>query len=97
VDPNPSGQSRTGTVWINGLSYMITQAPQVAAPSSVTSVFVAGVNQRLSFSFSDPAGVSDLSVLDILINNYLDWGARVLSGLCPSGSERRIFVSGERC
>jgi hypothetical protein len=50
----------------------IAGTPAVPSPVSVVPGSGSGYSQTFTFTFSDPAGYTDLSVLDILINNYLD-------------------------
>ncbi|HEY1758522.1 MAG TPA: Ig-like domain-containing protein [Bryobacteraceae bacterium] len=49
-----------------------TSAAALPEPTQVSPGAGSGTTQTFTFSFTDPAGFADLSVLDILMNNYLD-------------------------
>jgi hypothetical protein len=54
----------------------VRQVPVVSTFPSAVSVslaFGSGSTASLTFSFSDTKGTSDLGVLNVLINNFLDW------------------------
>jgi hypothetical protein len=63
-----------------------TASVDVPSPVSVSPGSGAGLTQTFTFSFADPAGFADLSVLDILINNYLDGIGACYVALVPASS-----------
>ncbi|MEZ5402355.1 MAG: BACON domain-containing carbohydrate-binding protein [Bryobacteraceae bacterium] len=77
VAPNP-GAARTGTITVAGRVVTVTQQavlttqqgrPDTGAPFPASGSGLTGV---LAFTFSDTNGATDLSVVNILINNGLD-------------------------
>jgi len=72
VAANTGSSSRTGTITIGGLTFLVTQAGTFFGPASATPAFGAGTTQTLSVTFSDPRSFPDLTILNILINNFLD-------------------------
>jgi len=47
-------------------------APQPPTPTGVTPAAGSGVIETMTFTFADPRGYTDLGVVNILINNFLD-------------------------
>ncbi|HEY1757189.1 MAG TPA: hypothetical protein VGG72_17580 [Bryobacteraceae bacterium] len=56
------------------------------SPAGVGPGAGSGLAQTFTFSFLDPAGYADLSVLDILINNYLDGAAACYIAFVPASA-----------
>jgi uncharacterized repeat protein (TIGR02543 family) len=56
------------------------------APAGVSPAAGSGTTQTFTFSFTDPAGYSDLAVLDVLINNYLDGISACYMAYVPTGA-----------
>jgi hypothetical protein len=56
------------------------------APVSIGPGAGSGFTQAFTFSFNDPAGYADLSVVDILIGSYLDGIGACYVALVPSGA-----------
>ncbi|HEY1754038.1 MAG TPA: hypothetical protein VGG72_01485 [Bryobacteraceae bacterium] len=67
-------------------NFSLTNTPSVDVPSpgSVSPGSGSGLTQTFTFSFTDPAGFADLSVLDVLINNYLDGIGACYVALVPA-------------
>jgi hypothetical protein len=61
-------------------------ASLIPAPVSVTPGSGSGLTQTFTFTFSDPNGYADLSVLDILVNNYLDGIGACYVALVPASA-----------
>ena len=78
LGPNPS----LGT-W--SFSTGTHQPGQVIAPTSVDTTASGVAYQAYSFTFGDSAGASDLAVLDVLINDYLDGQHACYFAFTPSG------------
>jgi hypothetical protein len=72
VDANPTGEARTGNIWVGAQHFTVSQAGQTVAPVSASIGGVTGYPPNLSLTVSDPNGPNDLSVVDVLINDYLD-------------------------
>jgi len=72
---NSSTLTRVAHITVGGQSFTVTQAgatqqaptPDVASPSSGS-----GMAQTMTYTFSDSRGYTDLGVVNILINNFLD-------------------------
>jgi hypothetical protein len=64
-----AGPARSGSLVVAGQTIPITQSAAIdtASPSNGS-----GSSQNLVFTFTDSQGVSDISVVDVLINTYLD-------------------------
>jgi hypothetical protein len=74
-------------------SFTTTTAPTLA-PTSVSPGAGSGFTQSFTFTFTDPAGYSDLTVLDVLINNYLDGIGACYFAWVPSGpSAGYVYVA----
>ena len=72
VDAN-TGASRTGSLSIDGKTFTITQQGGSApSPVSVDSTSGSGAAHTFVFTFSDPGGAQDLTVVNVLINSALD-------------------------
>jgi RHS repeat-associated protein len=56
------------------------------APVSVSPGVGSGLTQTFVFTFQDPNGYSDLTVLDVLINNYLDGVGACYFAWVPAGA-----------
>ncbi|HYW41271.1 MAG TPA: hypothetical protein VE959_00355 [Bryobacteraceae bacterium] len=56
------------------------------APGAVTPGYGSGMSQMMSFTFSDPRGVHDLDVVNVLINNFLDGRSACYLAYSNSGS-----------
>jgi uncharacterized repeat protein (TIGR01451 family) len=56
------------------------------APASVSPGAGSGTTQTFTFTFTDSAGYSDLTVLDVLINNYLDGIGACYFAWVPAGA-----------
>jgi hypothetical protein len=54
-------------------------------PMGVYPTATSGATQTFTLSFTDPAGYADLSVVDILINNYLDGVSACYLAFAPAG------------
>jgi hypothetical protein len=72
------------------VTQMFTVNPAISslppAPSAVVPGSGSGFAQTFTFTFTDPAGYSDLAVLDVLINNYLDGISACYLAYVPSGA-----------
>jgi hypothetical protein len=68
----------------NGNIYQLT--PMRPSPTSVSPGSGSAFSQVFTFTFTDPNGYSDLSVLDVLINNYLDGVGACYFAWVPSGA-----------
>lgn len=77
--PVGSTPSSTGTFFTG------TPLPAVTA-TGVSPGTGNWYNQIFGFTFSDTAGTSDLSVLDVLVNNYLDGVQACYFAFVPSGA-----------
>ena len=87
---NPNAVSRTGTITVGTAVYTITQsAPATGTgPATVISSNPAGgsgSSQIFTFTFASPDGYQNLTVVDALINNYLDGRSACYVALVPSG------------
>jgi hypothetical protein len=67
-----TGAPRSATVTIAGNTFTVNQLSAIPEPAQVSPGSGTGSSQTFSFNFADPNGYADLSVLDVLINNYLD-------------------------
>jgi hypothetical protein len=87
---NPGAVPRVGVLTIGGLTFPVTQdgagVPLTLTPTSVNPGAGSGTTQTFTFSFTDQAGFADLSVLDVLINDYLDGQKACYFALTPSGA-----------
>jgi hypothetical protein len=72
VGANPVSQLRAGTLTIAGQTFTVNQAAPTLAPTGVSPGEGSALSQTFAFTFTDRAGFADLSVVDVLINNYLD-------------------------
>jgi hypothetical protein len=61
------GGTGASSVW----SFTTSSAASVM-PTSVSPGSGSALTQTFTFTFTDPNGYSDLSVLDVIVNNYLD-------------------------
>jgi hypothetical protein len=76
-----SGGTGASSVW----SFTTSNAASVM-PTSVSPGSGNTSTQTFTFTFTDPNGFSDLSVLDVLINNYLDGISACYFALAPANS-----------
>jgi hypothetical protein len=83
---NPVSQPRTGTLTIAGQTFTVNQAAPTLAPASVSPAAGSALSQTFTFTFTDQAGFSDLSVLDVLINDYLDGIGACYFALAPASA-----------
>ncbi|MEZ5351924.1 MAG: BACON domain-containing carbohydrate-binding protein [Bryobacteraceae bacterium] len=91
-DANNSVVQRAGTISVAGQLFTIFQdppggggsafTPQVGAPSPASG---SGFAQTFSFTFSDANGATDLSVVNVLINNAIDGRNGCYIAFAPSG------------
>ena len=78
-----------GALWIteSNVSQIARVQPAASgpavAPVSVSPGAGSATTQIFTFTFTDPAGYSDLAVLDILMNNYLDGQSACYVALTP--------------
>jgi hypothetical protein len=72
--------SAGSTIW------SFTTPVGLPAPVSVSPAAGSGGSQTFTFSLTDPAGYADLSVVDILINNYLDGIGACYVALAPASA-----------
>jgi len=71
----PVGINDGGQIVINGNDsvYLLTPtASQLPTPIGVSPRAGSGMSQSMVFTFTDPRGWQDLSVVNVLINNFLD-------------------------
>jgi hypothetical protein len=86
VTANPGTQARVGTLTVGGQTLTVTQIAPTPAPAGIVPASGSGTSQTFTFTFTDPAGYADLSVLDVLINNYLDGEHACYVGIVPANS-----------
>jgi hypothetical protein len=81
--------SATGIAPVN---FSLTNSAAIE-PAGVSPGAGSGTLQTFTFTFNDPNGFADLSVLDILINNYLDGIGACYVALVPaSASSGYIYL-----
>jgi hypothetical protein len=85
---NGDGRSDLAVATSSGVSILLGAAsvPMVPSPSGVSPGAGSGLTQTFTFTFGDPNGFADLSVLDILVNNYLDGIGACYMALAPAGA-----------
>ena len=73
-EANASGKSRTAIITVGGATFTVTQQNTVPVPSYVLPCCgpSSGLSGSFTFIFNDADGSADLSVSNILINNFLD-------------------------
>jgi hypothetical protein len=89
MSANPGSSTRVGVLTIAGFTIPVSQAAASVVttlePTGVTPAALSGAAQTFTFSFTDQAGAADLSVLDVLINNYLDGQQACYFAIVPAG------------
>jgi streptogramin lyase len=81
-----------GNIWFTEqVTSKIARAALVPAPTSIAPVGVSpasgsGLSQTFTFTFNDPAGFSDLYVLDVLVSTFLDGRTACYFALAPTGA-----------
>ncbi len=92
VAANTANTPRTGTISIAGLTFTVSQpaagnvvnpVPTVGVPTPSAGV---GLTQSFTFTFQDPNGASNLTVLNVLINNAIDGRNSCYLAYVPSGT-----------
>ena len=86
VGANPVSQPRTGTLIVAGQTFTVNQAAPTLAPTSVSPAAGSALSQTFTFTFTDQAGFSDLSVVDVLMNDYLDGIGACYFALAPASA-----------
>jgi hypothetical protein len=82
-----TGEARSGTLTIAGLTYTVNQAAAILSPISVSPGAGSGLTQTFTFTFEDPAGYLDLGVVDVLINgNFLDGRHACYAAFVPASA-----------
>src|SRR4029077_713280 len=85
--------ARRGTLIIAGQTFTVNQAGAVLSPENVTPSFCSGLAQPFTFTFNAPNGWQSLSVVDMLINNFLDGVGACYVAFVPSGaSSGSVFL-----
>ncbi|HEY1754001.1 MAG TPA: hypothetical protein VGG72_01300 [Bryobacteraceae bacterium] len=79
---NSTGVTPSAAVW----TFTTSNAIAPPSPAGVSPAAGTGTTQTFTFSFTDPNGFADLSVLDILIDNYLDGTGACYVALVPSSA-----------
>ncbi|MEZ5399837.1 MAG: SBBP repeat-containing protein [Bryobacteraceae bacterium] len=78
--------ARTGTANVAfeqvTVSQAVSQTPVVQAPNPA---FGTGSSQTFTFQFDDPNGASDLAVLNVLVNDFIDGRVACYLAYVPSG------------
>jgi hypothetical protein len=62
----------------------VTQSAATLEPIGINHASGSGTTQTFQFTFADPQGYSDIKVMDILINNYLDGQNACYFAVVPS-------------
>ena len=71
---------------IAGQMIPVAQIAPTPQPAGVSPASGLGATQTLTFTFTDPAGYSDLYVLDVLISTFLDGQTACYFALAPTGA-----------
>ena len=90
---NGLSSSRSGTIVVNNAVFTVTQPAAGGTggtgPATVISASPAGGSggsQVFTFTFASPAGYQSLTVVDALINNFLDGRQACYVAVVPSGA-----------
>jgi large repetitive protein len=77
---------RNGIITAAGQTFTVAQAGPTLGPTAVSPAASSGTTQTFTLTFTDQAGFADISVIDILINNYLDGQQACYIALVPATS-----------
>ena len=72
VEANPASGSRTATVSVGSATFTITQTNSIPRPSLNSVCCGTGATQLIRYTVLDNDGTGNLTVSNLLINNFLD-------------------------